>query len=63
MNTSDTAQFGPLTMVDAVGARGDQASDILRGNAIFDALILLQSKSTLYKVIAGHKITSIIYSI
>lgn len=63
MNTRDTAQFGPLTMVDAVGARGDQASNILRGDAIIDALILLQSKGTLYKAIAEHKITSIICGI
>jgi hypothetical protein len=55
MNTSDTAGSGPLTMVDAAGARGDQASDILRDGAIFDALILLQSKGTFYKVIAEHK--------
>jgi hypothetical protein len=31
MNKSDTdkARFGPLTMVDASGARGDQASNSL----------------------------------
>ena len=52
MNTSDTAQFGPLTMVDAIRARGNQASNILRDGAVVDAFILLQSKGTLYKAIA-----------
>jgi hypothetical protein len=58
MNKSETdkAQFGILTMVDSRGARRDQASNSLCDGLIFDASILLQFKSTLYKAIAAHRI-------
>jgi hypothetical protein len=45
-------------MVDTRRARRNQTSDIPRDGTIFDPSILLQFKSTLYKLIAGHKITS-----
>ena len=35
-------QVGPLTMIDARGARRNQASNILRDGLIFDSSILLQ---------------------
>ena len=50
--------FGILTMVDTGGAWRNQASNIPRDGVIFDALVLLQTNSTLYKVIAKHKIVS-----
>jgi hypothetical protein len=45
-------------MVDTCRARRNQASNIPRDGVIFDSSILLQFKSTLYKLIAGYKITS-----
>jgi len=48
------AQFDTLTMVDARGARRDQARNILRDGVVFDSLVLLQFKGTLYKGIAEH---------
>jgi hypothetical protein len=54
----DKAEFGILTMVDTGGAWRNPASDIPRDGVIFDALVLLQTNSTLYKVIAKHKIVS-----
>jgi hypothetical protein len=60
MNKSDAdiPQFGPLTMVDAGGARGNQASDVPRDDIIFDAAKLVQFEGALYKLIAEHKIAS-----
>jgi len=55
---ADKAEFGLLTMVDTSGARWNQARNIPRDGVILDALVLLQTNSTLYKVIAGHKIVS-----
>ncbi len=59
MNKGDTdkAQLNPLTMVDAGGARWNQAGNIPRNGVIVDALILLQFKSTIYQCIAEHKIS------
>jgi hypothetical protein len=45
-------------MVDTRRTRRNQASNIPRDSAIFDALILLQFNGTLYKAIAEHKTTS-----
>jgi hypothetical protein len=60
MNKSDAdkAEFDLLTMVDTGGAWRNQASNIPRDGVIFDALVLLQTNSTLYKVITEHKIKS-----
>ena len=50
------AQFGPLTMVDAIGPSGDQARNSLCDAVKFDAFILLlQANGTLYKAIAEHR--------
>ncbi len=51
-------QFGPLTMIDARGARRNQASNILRDDFIIGSSILLQFYRTLYKAIAEHRIAS-----
>lgn len=59
MNKSDAldikAQFGTLTVVDARGARRNQARNILRDGVIFDSSVLLQFKGTLYKGIAERR--------
>jgi hypothetical protein len=54
----DKAKFDLLTMVDTRGAWRKQASNIPRDGAIFDPVILLQFKSTLYQAITEHKIIS-----
>jgi hypothetical protein len=55
MNKVTQAQFGTLTVVDARGARRNQASNILRDGVIFDSSVLLQFKGTLYKGITEHR--------
>ena len=45
-------------MVDTCGAWWNQASNVPRDGAIFDALVLFQFKCTLHKAIAENQITS-----
>jgi len=45
------------TVVDARGARRNQARDILRDGVIFDSSVLLQFKGTLYEGIAASVVT------
>ena len=63
MNKSDAdkAEFDLLTMINTGGARRNQSSDLPRDGVVFDALELLQTNSTLYKVITEHKIEVVNY--
>jgi hypothetical protein len=56
MNKSDVdTEIGTLTVVDACGARRNQARNPLRDGVIFDSSVLLQFESTLYKGIAEQR--------
>ena len=48
-------------MVDARGARRNQARNFLRVDVIFDSSVLLQFKGTLHKGIAEHRTASSIF--
>lgn len=52
------AQLGPLTMVDPIRPRLNQASEILCDGLVFDAFVRLQTNGVIYKAFAGHETAS-----